>query len=167
MLERAGQETHLVQAGNRLIPVNVREILSAIESDPREKETGGRVTNIHIGNITIGEGAKVGDIVLASEIQKSFNKAEAANIQTELKETLKQLAEAVDAMSKSLSKEQAANAAENLERLVDEATKPRPNRKWYSISIEGLIQAAEHLDKLGEPVISLSQKVFSLLAHIL
>jgi len=33
-----------------------------------------------------------------------------------------------------------------------------------SLSNEGLIQAAENLDKLGEPVISLSKKVLSLLA---
>jgi hypothetical protein len=37
------------------------------------------------------------------------------------------------------------------------------NNKWYSVSIEGLIKAAENLDKLGEPVISLSRKVLSLL----
>ncbi len=46
---------------------------------------------------------------------------------------------------------------------VDEATKSKSNKKWYSISIEGLIKAAENLDKLGKPVISLSRKVLSLL----
>ena len=48
-------------------------------------------------------------------------------------------------------------------KLVEEATKPKPNKKWYSVSIEGLIKAAENLDKLGEPVINLSRKVLSLL----
>ena len=33
MLEREGQETHLVKDGTRLVKVNVREILSAIESE--------------------------------------------------------------------------------------------------------------------------------------
>jgi len=46
---------------------------------------------------------------------------------------------------------------------VDEATKPKPNQRWYSVSIEGLIKAAENLDRLGEPVIDLSKKVLSLL----
>lgn len=114
-------------------------------------------------NINIGKNAKVGDIVLASTIQNSFNKAEAADIQAELKETLKQLAEAVDAMNKSLPEEQSIEVAEDLGKLVDEATKPNPNKKWYSVSIEGLIKAAENLDKLGEPVINLSRKVLSLL----
>ena len=122
------------------------------------------MTNIHIGNITIGDGAKVGDIVLASEIQKSFNKADTADIQVELKETLKQLAEAVEAMCKSLPEEKAIEAAKDLAKLVGEATKPSPNKKWYSVSIDGLIKAAENLEKVGEPVISLSRKVLSLLA---
>lgn len=119
--------------------------------------------NIYIGNINVGENAKVGDIILASEIQKSFNKADSANIQTELKETLKKLAEAVDVMNKSLPKEQAAETSEDLTRLIDEATKPSPSKKWYSVSIEGLIKAAENVDKVGEPVINLSRTVLSLL----
>ena len=49
MLEQAGQETHLVQDGSRLIPINVRQILSAIESENQRKERGGNVTNIYIG----------------------------------------------------------------------------------------------------------------------
>jgi len=69
----------------------------------------------------------------------------------------------VDAMSKSLPTEQAIEVTEDLGKLVDEATKPKPNKKWYSVSIEGLIKAAENLDKLGEPVINLSRKVLSLL----
>jgi hypothetical protein len=57
-----------------------------------------------------------------------------------------------------------AEASEDLSKLVDEATKPKPNKKWYSVSIDGLIKAAENLDKLGEPVIGLSRKVLSLLS---
>jgi hypothetical protein len=58
---------------------------------------------------------------------------------------------------------QAAEATEDLGKLVDEASKPKPNKKWYSVSIEGLIQTAENLDKLGESVINLSRKVLSIL----
>jgi len=52
---------------------------------------------------------------------------------------------------------------EDFGKLADEAVKPKPSQKWYSVSIEGLIKAAENLDKLGTPVISLSRKVLSLL----
>ena len=49
MLEQAGQETHLVQDGNKLIPINVRQTLSAVERENQRKERGGNVTNIYIG----------------------------------------------------------------------------------------------------------------------
>jgi len=121
--------------------------------------------SISIGGNVEGSNIILGDNnVVTKQIQDSFNKAEEADIQVELKETLKQLAIAVEAMNKVLPTEQAAEAADDLEKLVDEVTKPKPNKKWYSVSIEGLIKAAENLDKLGEPVISLSKKVLSLLA---
>ena len=66
-------------------------------------------------------------------------------------------------MSKSLPAEQAAEAADDLGKLVEEATKPKPNKKWYSVSVDGLVKAAENIGKVGEPVIDLSRKVLSLL----
>jgi hypothetical protein len=83
------------------------------------------------------------------------------NVASELKETLKQLVETVETMNKSLPEEQSSEITEDLGKLVDEATKSKPNKKRYSVSIEGLIKAAGNLDKLGEPVINLSQKVLS------
>ena len=65
--------------------------------------------------------------------------------------------------SKELSKEEAEDAIDDLEKLIEESTKPIPNKKWYSVCIEGLIKAGENLDKLGTPVISLSRKILSLL----
>jgi GTPase SAR1 family protein len=159
-LERAGQATLLVEDGNNLVNVNIREVLSAIESEAQRRETGGNVTNIYVGgnfdgNLTIGDGNQ--------SIKDSYNKIVSAKIDSELKETLKQLAEAVAVMVKSLPNEQAAETTEDLSKLVDEATKPTPNKKWYSVSIEGLIKAAENVEKVGEPVINLSRKVLSLL----
>jgi len=59
LLEREGLETHLVKDGNRLVKINVRQILSGIESDVTRNEN--RVTNIYIsgdvkdGNIIVGD----------------------------------------------------------------------------------------------------------------
>ena len=128
------------------------------------KSSSTNRNSISIGGNVEGSNIILGDNnVVMQQIQDSFNKVETADIQAELKETLKQLATAVEAMNKALPTEQAAEAGDDLEKLVDEATKPKPNKKWYSVSIEGLIKAAENLDKLGEPVISLSKKVLSLL----
>jgi hypothetical protein len=60
-------------------------------------------------------------------------------------EILKKLVAAVVAMSKALPAEQAKKAAEDLSRFVEEATNPKPNKKWYSASTDGLIKAAENL----------------------
>jgi hypothetical protein len=121
---------------------------------------GNNMTNIYVGgnfggNLTVGDGNQ--------SIRDSYNKITSSKIDAELKETMRQLAEAVDMMSKSLSEAQVAEAAEDLSRLVDETTKPTPSRKWYSVSIDGLIKAAENAEKVGEPVLNLSQKVLSLL----
>jgi internalin A len=160
-LERAGQETVLVENGNDLVTVNVRQMLSAIESEAQRREQQGNVIN----NIYVG-GNVSGNLVIGDKnevIQNSYNKIKSADISPELKETMKQLAEAVDAMIQKLPAEQAAEVAEDFGKLADEAVKPKPNQKWYSVSIEGLIKAAENLDKLGIPVINLSRKVLSLL----
>jgi len=61
MLEAAGQETHLVQDGNRLIKVNVRQVLSGIESESERKESAGNVTNIYVGGDVKGGTIIAGD----------------------------------------------------------------------------------------------------------
>ena len=63
-----------------------------------------------------------------------------------------------------MSKEKAKEAAVDLEKSIEAATKPKPNKKWYSVSIDGFIKAAENAGKIGEPVINLSRKVLSLLS---
>jgi len=161
MLEAKGIEILPAQDGDRLVEVNVRQVLSGVESEIQRREQQGSVVN----NIFVG-GNVSGNLVVGDKnevIQNSYNKIKSADISPELKDTMKQLAEAVDAMIQKLPAEQAAEVAEDFGKLADEAVKPKPNQKWYSVSIEGLIKAAENLDKLGTPVISLSQKVLSLL----
>jgi hypothetical protein len=62
-----------------------------------------------------------------------------------------------------LPEELASEVAENFEMLATQAIRPKPNKQWYSVSIEGLIKAAENVEKVGKPVIDLSRKVLSLL----
>ena len=161
MLEREGQDTYLVRDGARLVKVNVREILSGIESEERRRKEGTVINNYY--NASDG-GVIVGRDFSGNLVSGDYNKINSAEIDPELKDTLLQLAEAVNAMLAELPAEESAEVAEDFSKLADEATKPKPNKKWYSVSIEGLIQAAEKLDKLGEPVVNLSKKVLSLLA---
>jgi internalin A len=65
MLEREGDETCRVKDGNRLVTVNVRQILSGIETESARKENANRVTNIYIqgdvkdSNILAGDKNKI------------------------------------------------------------------------------------------------------------
>jgi len=59
-LERDGFEEHPVKDGNRLVKINVRKLLSGIESESQRKENLGNVTNIYVGgnvsgNIVVGD----------------------------------------------------------------------------------------------------------------
>ena len=55
-------------------------------------------------------------------------------------------------------------ALERIRQAADkEAVKTKPNKKWYSVRLEWLIQAAKNLNELVTPVISLAGKVLKLL----
>lgn len=112
---------------------------------------------------TINNSSINGSVVAAENIKESFNVISNSSASDDLKNQLKQLAEAVDLMIKELPKEKAEEVSDDMKRLAEEAVKKKPNRKWYSVSIDGLIKAAENLDKLGKPVISLSRKILSIL----
>jgi len=168
-LERSGQEFLPVENGNDLVTVNVRQMLSAIETEAQRKEQQGNVINNYYtasdGGIVVGRDLS-GNLISGNNnkiIQDSYNKIHSAEIDPELKETLKSLTEAITTVVQSFPEEKIIKVVKNFERLADEITQPEPDKQWYSVSIEGLIKAAENLDKLGTPVISLSRKVLSLL----
>ncbi len=70
---------------------------------------------------------------------------------------------AVQAMLQHMTAEQAEETRAALEHLQKELQKPKPSRKWYRVSLEGLIQAAENVGKVGAPVIELAGKLLKLL----
>jgi len=113
--------------------------------------------------ISITDSTVHGSIVAAESIKESFNVLEKASIKEDLKEQLKQLTQAVEAMIKELPKEQAEELAEDMKVLAEEATKERPSPRWYNVSIEGLIAAAQNLGKVGDAVIELAGKVRNIL----
>jgi hypothetical protein len=117
--------------------------------------------NQHIEGSTIH-----GSVVAAESIKDSFNTIEKSDAKDDLKDTLTQLTQAVEAMLKELPKEkpeQAEEAADYMKRLSEEATREKPNPKWYNVSIDGLIAAAQNLGKVGDAVIDLSGKVRKIL----
>ena len=66
-------------------------------------------------------------------------------------------------MAKELPKAKAEEAAEDMKVLAEQATKEKPNPKWYNVSIDGLMAAAQNLGNVGDAVIELSGKVRKIL----
>jgi uncharacterized protein YfaT (DUF1175 family) len=62
-------------------------------------------------------------------------------------------------MIKELPEEMAEEIAEYMKVLAEQATKEKPNPKWYNVSIDGLVAAAQNLGKVGDSVIELTGKV--------
>ena len=114
-------------------------------------------------NISISGSTVHGSVVAAESIKDSFNTINNSNAGDDLKDTLTQLAKAVEAMAKELPEEKAEEAADDMKRLAEEATKEKPSPRWYNVSIEGLIAAAQNLGEIGDDVIKLAEKVMKIL----
>ena len=59
------------------------------------------------------------------------------------KELLEQLDEEVRKLIEALREEQKVPAAKNYDAFVKEATSSKPDRRWYSVSAEGLLEASK------------------------
>jgi hypothetical protein len=128
-----------------------------------EQTIGGQIMTSY--NINFGDHAVVsGNFVVASTIQNAFNKIDGSEASAELKEKLKTLSQAVAEMTTKLPKEQAEQAARDLETLTTEATSKTPRRKWYELSAEGLIEAAKTVGEMAAPVVSAVKAILPLLA---
>ena len=134
--------------------------LELTESDPGElkreikimiDKSDKSVTHGH--RVTIGDGNTIqGSLVVAEQIQNSFNAADKSDAKQEVKETLKLLCTAVEEMSANLKEDLAKEVARDLETLVKEATSESPRKKWYQLSADGLLEAAKSVGELAKPV---------------
>ena len=106
-----------------------------------------------------------GDVAFAKDnATVTINKAiQNSGASDDLKTQLEELTKVVEEMTGKMSKEDAEDAQECLERFVGDVTKEKPKRKWYSVSGEGLIEAAKALGSLGTPVINAVERVIKLL----
>jgi len=115
-------------------------------------------------NVSFGDNNKfIGDLIVANTIQGSFNRVAESAVDREIKDKLKELHEAFAGMSDQLSQERARQAARDLETFSKEAVSPQPREKWYELSADGLIEAAETVGKMAAPVIATVKAVLALL----
>lgn len=138
--------------------------LSPELSSTLEKEIATPLENNPSIHINLGNGSSVGNLVVANSIANSFNKLESADISQELKNTLKELSNAVDTMTKAMSNESAEQVARDLATLTAELTSKSPRKQWWQLSIEGLKKAAKDVGEIGVPVIKLATGLVTLLS---
>jgi hypothetical protein len=92
-----------------------------------------------------------------------LNKIFLTNASQELKEKLEKLTRQVAEMCGYLPEDKKKEAARDLEVLTDEATSEKPRRKWYSLSAEGLIEAAKAVGEAANPVVKTVKEIITLL----
>jgi len=153
-----------IQCGVTGNMVQVRRLIDDIigyKSDKEVEEIMSKQKKATSGSINVGD--NFSGTIITGAVKNSFNKIESSNASDELKETLMKLVQAVEAMSQALPDEQATEVKDDLDKLDDEATKENPKQKWYSVSIDGLVAAAQNLGKVGDAVIELTGKVRKIL----
>ena len=177
LLKRLAANRQAVECEISYEEVSVRGLIDDVmESElVRAEQEAKIVQNIYYGDhiegdkkmtdnkIEINNSTIHGSVVAAESIKDSFNTIEKADIKDDLKEQLKQLNQAVEAMTKELPKEQAEEVAEDMQKLTEEAVKEKPKEKWYSVSIDGLVAAAQNVGKVGDAVIDAAGKVRKIL----
>jgi len=149
---------------DKTVTINVRETLDGFSTPAeRQKERDLSPREVHYHDhkhIEVGRDVVGGVLNMGDENQITQTVTHAA----ELKESMDALVKETQAVLNRLeASEEKEELQDNLERLQSEMQKSKPNEKWYRVSIEGLIKAAENLDKLGKPVIGLAGKVLKLL----
>lgn len=138
-----------------------KKTLSIPPENPKLIQKGSsRKVDIYNGGSTNIQGGNIA----AQTINPSFNKVDEAEISSELKDMLKELVEAVANLSENLPKDMAQEMVEDLEILTSEAISKTPRKRWWQISVEGLIKASENIGEIGKPVLELTAKIVTILS---
>jgi len=146
-----GIQAHVVKAEVLAVGSGARAVKSG-------GHTGDRVT------VTLGAGATfTGDVVTAQRIERTLRAAQDAP-DAEMRRSLEQLIVHVGKLIESLdSGERKNEVSRSLQTLVEEASRPAPDKRWYQLAAEGLISAAKTVAALTEPVTSAVKAVLGLL----
>jgi hypothetical protein len=185
-LEEQGVEEHWVENADH--PIRVRDLLNGYETREeraahRDREgmpqkmtqivvkDGGQLimkgddmkqAGRDINELSISGGTINAPVAIQQMLQNSFNTIQQATDE-ELKPKLETLHGQVAQLMATLDEKQQAEAKENLEALVNEATRPEPRKKWYELSKDGLIEAAQTVKELAGPITATVTEIGKLL----
>jgi len=117
--------------------------------------------------INIGAGAQIhAPVIVADQIERSFNTLSNAAIDSQVKTLLEQMLKQVATVAAAVPADTSADLADNAESLANEIARPKPRRKWYELSIEGLKEAAEAVGDIGKPILETTAKLVPLLVTL-
>jgi hypothetical protein len=77
----------------------------------------------------------------------------------DIQELLRQLGVAVAQISQSLPAQHKQEVERSLQVLTEEASKEKPSRRWYTVSIAGLAEAAKDIGEIGKPILEILAKI--------
>jgi len=117
--------------------------------------------------INVGSGAIVNaPLVIADQIENSFNVVKESNVNPDLKNLLNELLKQIATVSKDMPAAKAQQMASDAETLVKEVSSPAPRKKWYQLSIEGLQEAAKAVGEIGKPILETTAKLLPLIVSL-
>lgn len=146
-------------AKTALILLGESHLLAVVENVEGDYIMSGDKNSITLGDSNI----VYGNVVAANLIEESFNQANSAQIASDLRDLLKELAIAVGKISENVSEASAEEAARDLKFLTAEAISKSPRKKYWQVSVDGLIKAAENVGEIGKPVLDLVAKIIPIL----
>lgn len=132
-------------------------------SDNSEKEinTKGKTQTVDVGG-SVGEGINQ---VIARDINNSFNRVQnSENASDELKEKFAELNKQIEELLPKLSEADQKKVSKNLDILTNEAAEEKPDKKWYELSADGLIEAAKTVAEMSGPIITTVKAILAILA---
>lgn len=161
-IEFGGDEATLQKLGWQLAE-NVENYIRRAENKAKITTViykGAMITNIQMGNVTVS-----GDfnLVTAKNIENSFNKVEKSEVNSDLKDKLKELTVEVANLAKQLPKDKAEEVTRYLDSLTSEAVAEKPSKEWYEFSANGILEAAKFVASMIEPISTAVKAVLALL----
>ncbi len=81
----------------------------------------------------------------------------------EIKALIKQLNIEIERVAPQVDPSQVKKMGKNLEALSKELVNEEPDRRWYEVSLEGIIDAAKAVGAIADPVVSIAKKLVQLL----
>nr|WP_081983983.1 COR domain-containing protein [Massilia sp. JS1662] len=183
LLEAEGDEYEREVVNDKLIKISVSDALNGVtEKQERDFERTGNSRNraqvIINGNLyhttgkdmtsnfsTINIGGNVTNSQIGQSLQNCTNLIHSqpdGEKKALLSEITKETTKIIEALPEE-KKPESEQITNNLEQLVKQATSEKPNKQWYSISTEGLIEAANWIKDYSGNIVPTLEKLGKIL----